>query len=75
MRNRLAFLTAAPLLSAGSALAQHVGEQPDAAPPLPLTRITWPGVVVILIVGLFLTAAIAGPLIRANMRDDLDSPG
>ena len=54
------------------ALAQRVSESSDAAPPLPLTRLTWPGIVVIIILALFLTAAIVGPLIRANTREDLD---
>ena len=63
----------ATLLSpAAGALAQRVSESSDAAPPLPLTRLTWPGIVVIIILALFLTAAIVGPLIRANTREDLD---
>lgn len=53
------------------ALAQPVDESRDVA-PLPLTRLTWPGVVVIIILALFVTAAIVGPLIRANTREDLD---
>lgn len=53
-------------------LAQRAVETSDAAPPLPLTRLAWPGVVVIVILALFLTAAIVGPLIRANTREDLD---
>jgi hypothetical protein len=63
----------ATLLSpATGALAQRASESSDAAPPLPLTRLTWPGIVVIIILALFLTAAIVGPLIRANTREELD---
>ena len=63
---------AALLLPAAGALAQQVGESGEAVPPLPLTRLTWPGVVVILFLALFLCAAIVGPLIRANTRENLD---
>jgi hypothetical protein len=62
------------LPSAGTALAQSAGESLQAAPPVSVSRLTWPGIVLIVILALFLCAAIAGPLIRANTRDDLDSP-
>lgn len=35
-------------------------------------RLLWPGVVVIVLIALFVTAAVAGPLIRANTREDHD---
>ena len=54
-------------------LIVSAGQDPsDAPPPLPLSRLNWPGVVLIVIVALFLAAAIVGPLVRANTRDDLD---
>ena len=34
---------------------------------------TWAGVAVIIIVAVFVTAAVAGPLIQANLRDVEDS--
>jgi hypothetical protein len=37
-------------------------------------ELLWPGVVVIALIAIFLTAALAGPLIHANTRDELDSP-
>lgn len=35
-------------------------------------ELLWPGVVVIAVIALFITAALCGPLIRANHRDDID---
>ena len=35
-------------------------------------ELLWPGVVVIALIAIFLTAALAGPLIHANTRDDHD---
>jgi hypothetical protein len=72
MKFRFVPFVAALLSPAFGALAQRVGESGEAAPPLPLTRLTWPGVVIIVILALFLTAAIVGPLIRANTREDLE---
>ena len=46
---------------------------PSGAPTVPPHGLAWPGVAVILIVALFVTAAVAGPLIRANLRDVEDS--
>ena len=71
MPSRFAALIAPSIHQWVCALAQHAEESRDVA-PLPLTRLTWPGVVVIIILGLFVTAAIVGPLIRANTREDLD---
>lgn len=47
----------------------------DALPPTDLTpqRLLWPGVVIIVVIALFITAAVTGPLIRANMQDPADS--
>lgn len=36
-------------------------------------ELLWPGVVVIVVIAIFLTAALAGPLIHANTRDEIDS--
>lgn len=36
-------------------------------------RLVWPGVAVIVVVAIFLTAALAGPLIRANSDQSSDS--
>lgn len=35
-------------------------------------ELLWPGVVVIVVIAIFLTAALAGPLIHANTRDEID---
>ena len=35
-------------------------------------RLVWPGIAVIVVVAIFITAALAAPLIRANL-DDVDS--
>jgi hypothetical protein len=37
-------------------------------------ELLWPGVVVIVVIAIFLTAALAGPLIHANTRDEIDDP-
>ena len=34
-------------------------------------RLVWPGVVVIIVIAIFVTAALAGPLIRANMQEEI----
>lgn len=36
-------------------------------------ELLWPGVVVIVVIAIFLTAALAGPLIHANTRDEIDN--
>jgi hypothetical protein len=46
---------------ASDALDPH----PTLAPPA-----AWPGVVVIVILGIFATAAVLGPIVRATMRDE-----
>lgn len=46
---------------------------PSAAPAVPPYSMTWAGVAVIIIVAVFLTAAVAGPLIQANLREVKDS--
>lgn len=33
-------------------------------------RLLWPGIVVIVVIAIFITAAVAGPIIRANTRDE-----
>jgi len=72
LRKTASLIVAGILLSAGAALAQSAGAPVDAPPPVSVSRMTWPGIVLIIILALFLTAAIAGPLIRANAREDLD---
>ena len=39
------------------------------------TRLLWPGVVVIIVIAIFVTAALAGPLIRANSREEIADSG
>jgi hypothetical protein len=39
------------------------------------TRLLWPGVVVIVVIAIFVTAALAGPLIRANSREEIPDSG
>jgi hypothetical protein len=33
-------------------------------------QLLWPGVAVIVLIAIFVAAAVAGPMIRANMMDD-----
>ena len=63
-------------ISAAAAHAQSTNPADDVAAPSPLApqRLIWPGVVVIIVIALFVAAALAGPLIRANNRDQLDDP-
>jgi hypothetical protein len=35
-------------------------------------ELLWPGVVVIAVIAIFVTAALCGPLIRANQRDEIE---
>lgn len=35
-------------------------------------RMVWPGVMIILVLALFVTAALCGPLIRANTQENVD---
>jgi hypothetical protein len=35
-------------------------------------QLLWPGVIIIVVIAIFVTAALAGPLIRANKEDDVD---
>jgi hypothetical protein len=45
-------------------------ESPAGAPSIP-DRLLWPGVVVIVVIAIFVTAALAGPIIRANNQDEI----
>jgi hypothetical protein len=56
------------------ALAAHAEAAPDnpATSPIP-PRLVWPGVAVIIVIAIFVTAALAGPLIRAN-SDETAAP-
>ena len=46
---------------------------PDPSPMLPAHPAAWPGVLVIVILAVFLTAAVLGPMIRANLEDEEDA--
>lgn len=35
-------------------------------------ELLWPGVVVIVVIAIFVAAALCGPLIRANQQDEID---
>ena len=63
-------LGAAPIPARQS---ENVADAADDPSPvlLPPEHAVWPGVVVIVIIALFVTAAIVGPIIRANTRDEL----
>jgi hypothetical protein len=39
--------------------------------PLIPPQILWPGVAIIIVIAIFVTAALAGPLIRANKEEDI----
>jgi len=68
------FLAAtSPWLAAVARADSMRGGSDSSAPigPVPPTLL-WPGVAIIVIVAIFVAAAIAGPLIRANMRDEQD---
>jgi len=49
--------------------ASTVQEAPNAAGGLIPQRLVWPGIAVIVVIAVFATAALAGPLIRANSDD------
>lgn len=55
--------------SADSAIAVEGAGVPHPVPPPPDRR--WPGVMVIVILGLFLAAAVIGPIVRAEMPAEL----
>jgi hypothetical protein len=38
-------------------------------------RLVWPGIAVIIVIAIFITAALTGPLIRANSSDDPPEEG
>lgn len=59
-------------LAAGRARAQATAPVMDSAPhPQIVADREWAGVMVIAIAGLFLTAAIVGPVVRANLPAEL----
>lgn len=59
-------------LTTGLASAQATAPVPDTAPhPRIIADREWAGVMVIAIVGLFITAAIVGPIVRANLPAEL----
>jgi hypothetical protein len=55
--------------------AQMLATDDPSAPydPTP-QRLVWPGVAVIIVIAIFVTAALAGPLIRVNSDQSADSP-
>ena len=62
------------LVAAGPCAAQLISSDDPAAPydPAP-QRLVWPGVAVIVVVAIFITAALAGSLIRANIDQPSDT--
>lgn len=60
--------------AAGPCAAQLISSDDAAAPydPAP-QRLVWPGVAVIIVIAIFITAALAGPLIRANADQPSDA--
>lgn len=64
-------LVLATILASARALAPMIPPaQVDLTPP----KMVWPGVVIIILIALFVTAAVTGPLIRANSDDPESSP-
>ena len=61
--------------AAGPCAAQIASADGAAAPydPAP-QRLVWPGVAIIIVIAVFVTAALAGPLIRANADDPAGRP-
>jgi hypothetical protein len=60
--------------TAAPCAAQFLAADDPTAPydPAP-QRLVWPGVAVIIVIALFVTAALAGPLIRINSDQSSDS--
>lgn len=54
----------------GLAVLAAAADEPGAGGVVP-QRLVWPGIAVIVVVAVFATAALAGPLIRANSQDEL----
>lgn len=84
-RNAGHFLAAVLPVLAACMLSTHVAAQSIPAHPptaddalthslLSPHRLLWPGVVIIVVLAIFVTAALAGPLIRANSDDDASDP-
>jgi hypothetical protein len=59
--------------TAAAGAAEPGDSQSGSAHPTLAARSTWPGVVVIVILGIFAAALLAGPIIRANSPDDVAS--
>jgi hypothetical protein len=49
-------------------------DDPTAPYDIAPQRLVWPGIAVIIVIAMFVTAALAGPLIRAN-SDETSEPG
>lgn len=62
------------LATAGHCAAQILtNDDPSATYDPTPQRLVWPGVAVIVVLAIFVTAALAGPLIRANADQSSDS--
>lgn len=62
------------LTAGASALGQTpqgVAVDPPSQSAILPPQLLWPGVVVIVLIALFVTAALTGPIIRANMREEV----
>ncbi|HEY8747739.1 MAG TPA: hypothetical protein VIM11_07185 [Tepidisphaeraceae bacterium] len=46
------------------------GVSDKSADPIVPQRLVWPGIAVIIVIAIFVTAALTGPLIRANSSED-----
>ena len=69
-----ALLTFSPMPIAAQT-TQRSGDAPPAGQsynPIP-QRLVWPGIAVIVLIAIFVMAALAGPLIRANQQDEDDN--
>ena len=67
-----------PALGAGFPAAANdpaVSVEGDGTSTMIPNRVLWPGVIVIVVIAIFVTAALAGPLIRANSRDEVTDSG
>ena len=61
------------ILAAASSLAANAPSTTQDANSSPLIprELLWPGVAVIILIAIFVTAALAGPLIRANQEENV----
>jgi hypothetical protein len=57
-----------------AAAAPTTAVAPHNQPALPSEHVRWPGAMVIIVAGMFLAAAIIGPVVRANLPDEPPTP-